>query len=276
MRLALIYCLWDDYELFKCSYRNMNSLADGTILVYSNTSNFGEMSNNKLNMSFKFGELIPYNFEPDLKLDARTNETNKRNFGIRIAKEKGFTHFLILDADEFYQPIQFLKEKKRIEDENLNGLVCRSKVYFRTPTLTIGYDTTLVPFIHKLDTAECIWNQNYPFAWTDTDGVPFTPKKRIRIDPTRQLNYTNGVTWSEIVMHHYSYIRSDLKRKIRNSTARANIEKSSLIPDYRDAKEGYFCKFYGKTLESCQNLFGVPELIDHDVTSLSASSAEKS
>jgi hypothetical protein len=259
MKLALIYNVWDDWDLFRMSYQRTAPLADGVIVVASEKSNFGEVSEIP---DFTGWPINLYKFEP-LAGDARDKETAKRNFGLDKARELGFTHFLMMDADEFYEPEEFLKEKKRLENPKLLGLVCRVKCYFKSPTLTIGYDTTLVPFIHKITpTLRFEFNKNYPFAWTFIDGIPFTHSKKIRIDPTRSMNINDDVEWSEITMHHMSWVRKDVKKKIRNSTARQNIEKSTIVQDYVNAKEGYFCEFYSKTLERSPNIFGLPEYED--------------
>jgi len=65
---------------------------------------------------------------------------------------------------------------------------------------------------------------------------------------------------SPIIMHHYSYIRKDIQKKIRNSTARTNIERSTILTDLSQAEPGYFCQFYGKLLASTPNVFGLPDL----------------
>lgn len=261
MKLCILFTVWGDSELFQhCLSHAVNNLmggnGDNVMVIYSTTSNFGEYSE----PPHYFHGAGSLNFEPDLKLDARTNETAKRNFALKWAKENGFTHFLMADEDEFYEPEEFLREKKRFENPNLAGLVCRVKCYFGSPTLTIGYDTTLVPFIHKITpTISHEFNRNYPFAWTDKDGEAFTQKKRIRIDPTRSLNINSGVEWSDITLHHYSWVRKDPQKKIRNSTARANIERSSVVQDFLNAKEGYFCQFYGKVLQRSPDIFGLNE-----------------
>lgn len=273
MKLCAIYNTWQGLELLEHSFANIRPLVDAVIWVPSKVSNFGEGSlTDEPNLQY-WAETLPLGtpifirqIEPDPKKDARTNETDKRNYGLQIAREMGFTHFICCDEDEFYEPEEFLKEKKRFENPKLMGLVCRVKCYFKSPTLTIGYDTTLVPFIHKITpNLRFEFNKNYPFAWTMVDGVPFTHSKKIRIDPTRSMNINDDVEWSEITMHHYSYIRKDLKKKIRNSTARANIERSTLVEDYVNAKEGYFCQFYGKTLEMSPNVFGLPEITDASI-----------
>jgi hypothetical protein len=264
VKLVAIYNVWSDtLDLLEHSLENIISVVDGVIVVWSENSNYGNYD-----ASIKqFASYYPdprvkfYQCEPLPKAQPFDNERLKRNFGLEKAKQGGFTHFIMMDADEFYFHEDVRSELKRFKDSNLQGLVCRSKVYFRSPTLTIGLDTTLVPFIHKL-TSELHFdfNREYPFAWTNMDKVPFTPKKRIRIDPTRQMNIRSGVEWSEIVMHHYSWVRKDPMVKIKNSSAKVNIENSTIHQDYLMAKEGYYCKFYEKELARCPNFFGLPEM----------------
>lgn len=262
MRLAAVFHVWGDQDLLKHSVKNIRPLVDGVIIIYSDYSNFGEREDFDTK---DYGNC--FKFTPVLSSTPMANETAKRNYGLEKARDLHYTHFLMLDADEFYLREEFEREKVRFVGKDLAGLVCRTKVYFRSPTLTIGYDTTLVPFIHKITpNLKFEFNKNYPFAWTDTDAVPFTPNRRIRIDPTRSLNISSGVEWSDITMHHYSYVRTDVKKKIRNSTARQNIENSSLVEDYVNAKEGYFCKFYGKKLLLEENIFNLPELVDESLS----------
>ena len=252
MRLAAIFCVWDDYELLNRSIDNIWPLVDQVIVMYSIESNFGELSERPVPLSDK--PILAYPREPDFDLTPQQNERRKRNSGLEIARQLGFTHFIMCDSDEMYEPEAFLKEKEHIEKENITGTVCRTKVYFKRPDLTIGFDTTLVPFIHKITPdLRFEWNTKYPFAF---EG----PRKDIRIDPTRQLNITSGVEMSEIVMHHYSWIRKDFDKKIRNSTARQNIENSTILKDLLNAKPGYFCEFYGKTLEPSSDLFNLCSL----------------
>ena len=245
MRLALIYNVWDDHDWLMQSINHHVNLAEGIIVVYSNTSNFGEISN-----QFNTGGVF-YQLEPDLMLSPSENERRKRNYGLQLAKSQGYTHFLMIDADEFYDPVSFLAQKERIFKNDIAGTVCRTKVYFSKPTLTIGFDTTLVPFIHKLTPSlRFEWNTRYPYAF---EGA----KKDIRIDPTRQLNINSGVEMINLVMHHYSWVRKDYAKKIRNSSARINIERSTVLTDLSNAKAGYYCEFYGKHLEATSNPFNL-------------------
>lgn len=259
MKLAAIYNVWDDWDMLKLSVFNIKDMVDGVIIIASNISNYGERpyipiieDGRSYKGSYGMGDKIEiYLREPQVK-NPSDSETDKRNYGLQKAKELGYTHFLMMDADEFYEPEPFLKEKERFLNENLNGLVCASQVYFKSPKLTIGLDTTRVTFIHKITPSlKFEFNRSFPYAFHMGE---------IRIDPTRQLNINSGVEWSNIIMHHYSYVRKDFEKKIRNSTARANIERSTIRQDLALAKEGYFCNFYQKTLFRATVDFNIPDV----------------
>lgn len=248
MRLAAIYNVWADWKMLEYSLQNIRPMVDGVIIVGSSMSNHGEHCPLP-----KKREL--YVREPQHR-DPRMSETDKRNYGLQIARKQGYTHFLTMDSDEFYEPEPFLKEKERfLKEPNLAGLVCQCQTYFKSPTLTIGLDTTLVPFIHKLTpTIRHEFNKKYPFAWIDG---------QIRIDPTRSLNITSGVERTDLIMHHYSWVRRDYNLKIRNSTARRNLERSTILNDLVLAKEGYFVEFYQRHLQRSSVDFGIPEFHEH-------------
>lgn len=257
MKLAAIYNVWSDWDWLRLSVENIKRSVDGVIIVHSKSSNYGEIDEG-FQYQFDIGISGTSNFifYPS-NGGANKNETNKRNYGLDIARKAGYTHFITMDADEMYHVEDILKAKELFQDPELNGLVCRIKTYFKSPTLTIGFDTTLVPFIHKI-TPELKhdFNRKYPFAWEGNS---------IRIDPTRSLNIDSGVKMCDVVMHHYSWVRKDYEKKIRNSTARANLERSTIREDLRLAKDGQFIKFYGKSLLRVEAEFEIPEMNVSDI-----------
>lgn len=266
MKLAAIVNHWVDCEeLLPFFIHNALQWADGIIIVVSDKSNTGEQPYVGLSQSMwtvatvNKSKITWLRWSPDLTKDQRYNETQKRNYGLSVAHAMWFTHFVTCDTDEMYDPAAVNRAKEMFVSQTLNGLVVPCQTYFARPWLTIGFDTTLVPFIHKLNTdTKHEFNRKYPFAWIDG---------KIRIDPTRSLNYTSGIIHTEsVVMHHYSWIRSNYPLKIRNSTARANIERSTILTDLGNAREGYFCQFYGKTLVRTDVDFGIPDLSALNVT----------
>lgn len=246
MKLAAVYNVWDGIEILKHSVKNIKPLVDEVIIVWSKMSNRYEFSEEFIEDDFKDCTLVQS--EPKYRNNPSESEREKRNVGLDKAKDLGFTHFLMMDCDEFYDPKDFEKAKKYLMSKNLNGLVCPSRVYFGSPELTIGIDSTRVPFIQKITPRlRFRLNKGYPFAY-DGNGP--------RIDPTRQLSYNNKVEWYEdLVMEHFSWVRKDLYKKARNSSARLN--NSRWENDIKNAKEGYFCEMYQRTLVKCENKFNI-------------------
>lgn len=259
MRLVAIINVWyDAVELLPYCVQNLADCGvDGIIVVWSESSNYGEIKTNYLPTipiwmdSPRCPEFHSFQREPFLNYP-RNCETDKRNFGLKEARRLGYTHFITMDQDEFYDPAKFKKVRSYIEETGVKGVVCPSNVYFKSPKLTIGRDITLVPFIHEIQNGiKHEFNKRYPYAFDN---------KGIRIDPTRSLSIVSGVEYTEdVVMEHYSYVRRDFNLKVRNSTAKNNIRVEVLMEDLYNAKPGYYCRFYERTLKECVNLFNIPE-----------------
>lgn len=250
MRLVAILNVWSDWDWLEISVKNLEPLVDGFIIVASEKSNWGEISPIPEYWKDKVVLREPF-FNHPLNC-----ETDKRNFGLSLAIRTGYTHFLSGDVDELYEAEPFLKAKERFHVEpDLQGLVCRTQVYFKSPKLTVGLDHTLIPFIHKLTPdIKHEFNKRYPYAWE---------KGNIHIDPSRSLNINSGVKMDDIIMHHYSWVREDYEKKIRNSTARNNILKDrTLLQSLMHAKEGDYIEFYRKRLARATVDFGIPEFYD--------------
>lgn len=255
MRLVSILNVWADYDWLEIAVKNLEKLVDGFIIVASESSNCGE----KYPIPYTWKDRV-FIREPFFNHPLNC-ETDKRNYGLDLARKQGYTHFLTGDVDEIYSPEDFLKAKERFHVEpDLQGLVCRSQVYFKSPKLTVGLDHTLVPFIHKLTpTIKHEFNKRYPYAWD---------RGQIHIDPSRSLNINSGVKMDEIMCEHYSWVRSDYERKIRNSTATSNILKDkSLLTTLSQCKEGDYIEFYRATLRRSEVDFGIPEFYDTNESS---------
>lgn len=243
LRICAIINFWDGYELLPHAVKQWHKLNVDVIIVYSNLSNYRMIRDNSVLLAKpEYQDCILFKCEPLDSLQPVDNERRKRNYGLEKAKGLGYTHFITADADELYESVDV--------DLDADGTVVGCQTYFKSPTLTIGLDVTLVPFVHKITPAIAhAWNRNYPYAF-DQNGI--------RIDPSRQLNISSGVLFNDkIVMHHASWIRDDYQSKIDNSTARSNIRRSTILNDLENAKPGYFCKFYQKTLHEVPNLFGI-------------------
>jgi hypothetical protein len=247
MRIVAVFNIWADCLcLLPYAIENIRPVVDEIIVVYSWKSNRGNTVRYELPKDCILVQCEPQTTVPHI------NETAKRNAGLEAAKKLGFTHFIMMDSDEFYVQSEFNREKTLIGFNHTAGSVCRVKTYFKSPTLTIGMDSTLVPFIHKI-TPKLKYHlkfTGYPFAYSNGHA---------RIDCTRRLNITRGVVLSDITMHHMSWVRKDFKLKMDNSSASFKSHRSSVvIEDLHNAKDGYFCKSYSRVLVNCPNIFDLP------------------
>lgn len=237
--LIAIYNTFDGEEILPYSVKSIRDHVDFILIVAQTVSNYGEQYEGGYNMAQSLAdEVILY--VPDLKMSGAINETRKRNIGLEYAKKHKFGHYLFLDNDEIYE--EFGKAKQQFFYSCAKGSVCQLWTYFKKPTLRLDKpENYFVPFIHELHPDTVCGMQPYPFY----------------VDPTRRVNEKNVVLIDEF-MHHYSYVRADIERKIRNSSAKANLEKSAVLKDYySDLHNGSYLNYYQQKLVEVPNIFGI-------------------
>lgn len=242
--LAAIYNVYDGVELLRGSMQCLRGHVEHFIIVYQEVSNYGEKDYTpyaeirECTHDFENVHLIYY--QPELiksQRAGRMNEAKKRNRGIQVAIQLKCTHFINLDVDEYYA--NFQKGKELFEAANQEGTVCRMHTYFRHANLRIEpMENYYVPFIHELrkDSVVGGW-PNYPY----------------HCDPTRRPN-TKSVVEIPFLMHHFSWVRKDIARKARNSSARNLMQH---LTDWKDAKPGMRLKAYEGQLVECENIFNI-------------------
>lgn len=257
MKLAAIYNLWDGDELFQYSFDSIVAHVDLIIIVWQDISNFGERYHpiclpRQINQPvdrYKLQngcEIIYQKYQPELQVlvGGSTNETRKRNIGLNIARKDDCTHFFFIDCDELYQ--NFAEAKQQFITSGANGSVCRLFTYWGKPSYQLTpIEEYWVPFIHKLKENTVAGMQEYPF-W---------------VDPTRRVNEQNVVE-IPTMMHHFSYVRKDIERKIRNSSAKVNLERSTYLQDYKDLMavdnaDGHFLPGIKHTVKIVENIFNI-------------------
>lgn len=246
MKLACILNAWDGVELLRYSLASVAPHVDIIIIVYQTISNFGEQFDPTpeiVDAIYACGcqdktELTCFIPPSDAGFE---NEIAKRNIGIRIARRHDCTHFFFQDVDECWE--DFAGAKQEYIDSGCEGSIAPIYTYFKRPTWRLAEkDNYAVPFIHVL--------QSYTAAgW---------PKYGHYVDPTRGVECKTIHTLSRY-MHHFSYVRRDIERKCRNSSARANIAKSHLLASYGspDVGPGYYVTDFRQSLIEVTNLFNI-------------------
>lgn len=255
MRLAALINAWSDVtELLPYCIQNISPVVDKVIVLYSVTSNHGVKDDSIMELIFRNDLDCQWvNIEPTPGLAPMMNEITKRNYGIKLAKDYGYTHFISMDGDEFFKQDEFLKEKNRFNESNLNGLVHPLRVHIKSPKLWCE-DHTLVPGIQRLyHNTQVGTYKHYPFN-QDKDG-------HSHIDPTRRVNCFDRIEMSSVYMYHMSYVRKNIDLKINSSTANLRRSREVIYQELANAKPGYMSKLYHKELKECENYFNIPEFI---------------
>lgn len=249
MKLIAIYSVWDSEEHLEGSIKQIRPYVDHVIAYVQTLSNHNEIYAGGLNECNRLKELGLIDtvqlFDPQLGLTVLKTETHKRQLGINYARFNGYTHFIHLDCDEYYKPLEFKAAKEYIEENNINASVVKIKTYWKNPEWVFdSFDSYYVPFICKVNPeTKCGNFKEFLFY----------------CDPTRKINTENAELFNEelVYLHHYSWIRNSIERKIRNSTARANIFNSTALRDYAKSNLGDFVEYYGKRLILAENIFSI-------------------
>jgi hypothetical protein len=168
-----------------------------------------------------------------------------------MATKLGCTHFIHLDCDEYWE--DFESAKQQYINSGALSSVAQMWTYFKKPTLRLvspeGY---FVPFITKIEKGIAVGNYTYPFYCDPTRKPGFPVFKSI-------YSKFNTIVIDQ-KMHHFSYVRKDIQRKIRNSSAKRNLEKSTVLDDYnKELAEGSYVNYYNQKLIEVENYFNIWE-----------------
>jgi hypothetical protein len=238
-KLAAVWNVWDGDELLPYSVKAIKPHVDIRIAVVQGVSNLGEEYEPRFNYSL-FDYVV--RFEPDLTKRPPVNETAKRNAGLRFAREIGATHYIGLDCDEIYRPEDFVKYRDMFFTKRVDSSYCKMRTYYKRPTWRLAeIEPYYVPFIARIDNRTRLGNAL---------GFPF------EVDPTRKVIPAGAIMRiEEPIMQHYSFVRADIGRKLRNSSSNAFRNNEKALAERFDA--GELIHFQGYTLESCENEFGI-------------------
>ena len=229
MKLAALFNVWDGDELLPLSIELIYPFVDNIIILMQEVSNYGEKYSPSLDFTKNLDKIMIVDFTPTNERASR-NETIKRQIGIEEAHRLGCTHFFSIDCDEMY--FDFEELKKEYIEKGHEGSFCEMFTYYKLPSLRFeNKDNYFVPFIHKLNKNTLTGFKKYP----------------VYVDPTRGINCKDVILLSK-PMHHYSWVRKNIERKLRNSSARQNLDMKRVLIDYANAKEGNFIPNFNQKL----------------------------
>ena len=159
--------------------------------------------------------------ELDMNKEPRVQETDKRNILIQDAEDHGCSHCLVIDSDEYYTKKAFDYGLQQIDEYDYEMTYCQYVNYYHDYCHYLKYpfsDGMYVPWVSKTR-----WRHSY-----DCNDFP-KPS-----DPTRRFVRSEIVTdengkqtkkmlaeyhifeWNEVKMHHLSWLRADIRKKLEN------------------------------------------------------------
>jgi hypothetical protein len=224
MKLGVSYNLFDGEELLEYSIASIKPNVDYISVVMQEVSNHGAQCNPGLLQYLK--DLKDKNIINDIciykptfsgdPLQASLNETYKRNVGLELSKRNNCTHHMSMDTDEFYTNDQFRYMKSKIEKENLDTGFCQHCQYYKDSIYILkNKEQEYVPTIEKI-------HPTTKYIYKEKPSVP--------TDPTRQTTNTKQYLFNrnEVEMHHMSFVRKNIKRKLDNSSCRRHFTESQI------------------------------------------------
>lgn len=173
---------------------------------------------------------------------ARVIETFKRNFILDNLEADGCSHSMIIDSDEFYDGDEFRRAKAHIDmRDDIHVSYCQYINYWRDYSHYLVWPfKSFVPFISE---------SKYRFAFRcNCFKFPVDPTRIYKLEPSEKYEIFK---WDALKMHHLSWIRLDIRKKIFSWSSKKYFHKD--LPDY------VYKRYMGwKEYECAVILFNVP------------------
>lgn len=238
-KLGVAYNLFDGIELLEKSIDSIRSIVDYVCVVYQIRSNFGNDSSvdikTELDRLCSLGKIDTVHEYVPSKNGGHVNEIKKRNIGLELSSKAGCTHFMSCDVDEMYDTDELNYAYRIIVDGNYDSSACNMLTYYKSGEYIVDPpEEYFVSLIYKINGRAFDIGSRWP----------------VLVDPTRRMDIGSCkiFTREEIQMHHFSYVRKDIRAKLANSSAVVNFAgRIEEIASHHDNWQfGQKCMFAGK------------------------------
>jgi hypothetical protein len=271
MIVGLSYNIFNGEEHLLHSLTAMRKVADYINIVVQYTSNYGTTAGRELESTISsahasnlFDEI--YEYTPNRDIPPQSNELIKRRIGLDLAKKAGVTHFMTMDADEYYLESEFRSAAELIDSDGIEASAVPTYLHIKRPIWRSRFpDTTWCSFLTKVDRdSDLILNDHYP--------VLVDPTRRYRGSATPFLAFNADA----IAMRHMNLVRKDgLESKLQNSANRHMTEFMGLVRKAYDTWEyGADLQFPGKPpmeIIEVPDLFSIDHVFSKDLATTSPS-----
>ena len=159
--------------------------------------------------------------ELDTTQAARVQETEKRNLLIQDAEDHGCSHVLVIDSDEYYTKKAFDYGLQQIDEHDYDMTYCQYVNYYHDYMHYLKYpfaDGMYVPFVSKTKYRHSFECNDFPKPSDPTRRFVCT-KEVVNADGTKtkvKIGDYHIFEWNEVKMHHLSWLRADIRKKLEN------------------------------------------------------------
>lgn len=251
MKLGISYIVFHGEELLEYTIRSIRKQVDFVCAVYQEISFNNHQARPELMetlTTLKSQGLIDKiaHYTPDFSLSYKQNEANARNVGLDASIEVSCTHHITADVDELYRPEQLGFAKSQMDGYDCS--MASLEVYYKKPTWrVVPMPKQIVPLIHAVN-LRCDPKAKFPTG----------------IDASRRMNTQKCrvFTKEELVVHHMSYIRRNMREKLENTTHKYG-DVGKFIDHFNNYKVGDRLNlapdFINRRTVLAENMFNIPE-----------------
>lgn len=256
IKLGVSYnCFDDSIDLLEGSIKSIRNVADYVTVIYQNVSNMNnpaEMDIKNLLDELKEKGLVDSYHEFIPKFNVNTphiNELNKRNIGLFDCEGVGCTHFMSMDCDEYYEENKLIKAFKEIIEGDYDSSACQLQTYWKTGEYVLDPpEDYYVSLIYKI---------------RNNVKLEFGVRLPVLVDPTRVMEPGKCRIFKrdELEMHHVSYVRKNIARKLYNSSSISvfNDRIEKLISDFNNWEYGDIANMPGGTKHNVKKVKNILE-----------------
>lgn len=235
MKLGISYNIFDGEEMLPFALKNLRPFAKFIVVIYQETSNFGNKNPNLLpvlkklkkegliDMLYEYSPQFTYNEDKSINWKSGTlNEIQKRDIGLKICRANDCDTYMTLDCDELYDPDEF---KWAIYDFEMGGYdtsFTNLLTYYKLPTMQLDPpETWYQPLFYKI-------KKDTKFEFFDDYPVFTDRTKMIKAGHLRVYKR------EEIQQYHYAYVRHTLESKVKNSSAQSDEKTGAMVKFHYD------------------------------------------
>ncbi len=254
MALAAIYTVWDNLELLPGSIDQIYRMVDNIIIVYQQQSWYG-VDNHNLEKELEGilakdieGKMEFIEYRPGKK-NVKLEEEAKHNMGILHARLLGAEYFFLAACDHYYDPEQFEAAYKAVIDNDYDVTVSKMYTYYKSPEWQLdhieGYYAT---FICKLQRDTAAKDGKYPVLVDSACMI-------------RPYNNFYEFKESELMLHHYSFVRKNIEMKLQSAVKNGWHDKIDHFvkehKNYNIAENPGISFFNNWKVKKVKNKFGI-------------------